>query len=204
MLALGAVKGGMLGQQTIEEVHELDATTSSSLLGATLSQANDVLYLEEAVTRRRRRPRTPWLKVRCVSFTQGDGRVWSPDCENEGVVNRRGHATFAIQDALYVFGGEDSQSNTLESTDAAELSARGLKWTSLDGVGTVFEAWAGHCVVPARIQETSVSCTAAAMGNSLMDDVWVLDPHQSPAWAKLATRGPKPSQRAFHTLDECG
>ena len=45
MLAHGAVKGGMLGQQAIEEVHELDATTSSSLLGATLSQANDVLYL---------------------------------------------------------------------------------------------------------------------------------------------------------------
>ena len=113
MLAHGAVKGGMLGQQTIEEVHELDATTSSSLLGATLSQANDVLYLVGGHDPKATKTEDPWLKVRCVSFTQGDGRVWSPDCENEGVVNRRGHAAFAIQDALYVFGGEDSQSNTL-------------------------------------------------------------------------------------------
>ena len=41
-------------------------------------------------------------------------------------------------------------------------------------------------------------------GNALMDDVWVLDPHQSPAWAKLATKGPKPSHRAFHTLTAVG
>ena len=204
MLALGAVKGGMLGQQTIEEVHELDATTSSSLLGATLSQANDVLYLVGGHDPNASGVADPWLKVRCASLVQGDGRVWSPDSENEGVVNRRGHAAFSIQDALYVFGGEDSQSNTLESTDAAELTTRGLKWTSLDGVGPSKRAWAGHCVAAGTNSRDVGLVHGGRNGNALMDDVWVLDPHQSPAWAKLATKGPKPSQRAFHTLTAVG
>ena len=77
MLAHGAVKGGMLGQQTIEEVHELDSTTSSSLLGATLSQANDVLYLVGGHDPNASGVADPWLKVRCASLVQGDGRVWS-------------------------------------------------------------------------------------------------------------------------------
>ena len=89
MLALGAVKGGMLGQQNIEEVHELDSTTSSPLLGATLSQANDVLYLVGGHDPKATKTEDPWLKVRCASLVQGDGRVWSPDSENEGVESTR-------------------------------------------------------------------------------------------------------------------
>lgn len=192
-------------QTTIAEVHELDAATACPLLGATLSQVDGVLYTVGGGDPNSVSIEDPWLKVTCTSLVQGDGRQWRPDSENEGVVNRRGHAAFALGRSLFVFGGDDAQHQTLDSTDGADLMPRGLRWFSVEGVGPSARSYMGHCVLTGMAStDVGLLHGGRCADGTVADDVWCLDPRQEQSWAKLATAGPKPAARAFHSLTSVG
>ena len=115
----------------METIQVLDAASSAALLGATVSQADGVLYVVGGHDRGPQRPEDsdPWLRVTAIDAKRGDGRYWTPDSENTGLVNRFGHAAFMLRQELYVFGGEatDASRATLGRTDCGAVSGRGLR-----------------------------------------------------------------------------
>ncbi|KAH8044542.1 hypothetical protein JL721_12822 [Aureococcus anophagefferens] len=165
----------------------------------------------ETIRSRRGRPEDsdPWLRVTAIDAKRGDGRYWTPDSENTGLVNRFGHAAFMLRQELYVFGGEatDASRATLGRTDCGAVSGRGLTWrpNHPKDVGPAARSWAGHGVV-AGMRERPVGLVHGGRGGDgkLFDDTWVLDPAESPAWAKLMTVGGKPPARFFHSLAPVG
>lgn len=195
----------------METIQVLDAASSAALLGATVAQADGVLYVVGGHDRGPQRPEDsdPWLRVTAIDAKRGDGRYWTPDSENTGLVNRFGHAAFMLKQELYVFGGEatDASRATLGRTDCGAVSGRGLTWrpNHPKDVGPAARSWAGHGVV-AGMRERPVGLVHGGRGGDgkLFDDTWVLDPAESPAWAKLMTVGGKPPARFFHSLAPVG
>ena len=195
----------------METIQVLDAASSAALLGATVAQADGVLYVVGGHDRGPQRPEDsdPWLRVTAIDAKRGDGRYWTPDSENTGLVNRFGHAAFMLRQELYVFGGEatDASRATLGRTDCGAVSGRGLTWrpNHPKDVGPAARSWAGHGVV-AGMRERPVGLVHGGRGGDgkLFDDTWVLDPAESPAWAKLMTVGGKPPARFFHSLAPVG
>ena len=110
----------------METIQVLDAASSAALLGATVAQADGVLYVVGGHDRGPQRPEDsdPWLRVTAIDAKRGDGRYWTPDSENTGLVNRFGHAAFMLKQELYVFGGEatDASRATLGRTDCGAVS----------------------------------------------------------------------------------
>ncbi|KAH8075794.1 translation initiation factor IF-2 [Aureococcus anophagefferens] len=195
----------------METIQVLDAASSAALLGATVAQADGVLYVVGGHDRGPQRPEDsdPWLRVTAIDAKRGDGRYWTPDSENTGLVNRFGHAAFMLRQELDVFGGEatDASRATLGRTDCGAVSGRGLTWrpNHPKDVGPAARSWAGHGVV-AGMRERPVGLVHGGRGGDgkLFDDTWVLDPAESPAWAKLMTVGGKPPARFFHSLAPVG
>lgn len=87
----------------VEAMHLLDEASSAAVLGASVAQGDGVLYVVGGHDRGPQRPEDsdPWLRVTAIDVKRGDGRYWTPDSENMGLVNRFGHCAFLLRRELY-------------------------------------------------------------------------------------------------------
>ncbi|KAH8046001.1 translation initiation factor IF-2 [Aureococcus anophagefferens] len=163
----------------METIQVLDAASSAALLGATVAQADGVLYVVGGHDRGPQRPEDsdPWLRVTAIDAKRGDGRYWTPDSENTGLVNRFGHAAFMLRQELRLRRRGHGREPRRRPYRLRRRVRRGLTWRpNHPRTGPAARSWAGHGVV-AGMRERPVGLVhGGAAAGKLFDDTRVLDP----------------------------